>query len=71
MKAYRGVELKLHTFLTSALDGDEWSTACRGRFTPVEVGRSPDPVWRLRTKGLSLNGNRSPTVQPVASHFTD
>jgi hypothetical protein len=26
MKAYRGAEVKLHIFITSALDGSEWST---------------------------------------------
>jgi len=34
MKMYAGVEVQLHTFLTSALDGDEWSapvTYCRIR----------------------------------------
>jgi hypothetical protein len=25
MKAYVGMEIQLHAFLTSALDGDEWS----------------------------------------------
>jgi hypothetical protein len=26
----------LHVFLTSALDGDEWSASCPGCFTPGE-----------------------------------
>jgi hypothetical protein len=30
------VEVYPHAFLTSALDGGEWSTSCPGRFTPRE-----------------------------------
>ena len=28
MKAYRGMESYFHSFLTLALDGDDWSTSC-------------------------------------------
>jgi hypothetical protein len=31
MKAYWGEEVQLHTFLTSALDGGEWSASRPGR----------------------------------------
>jgi hypothetical protein len=34
MKTYWGVEVKLQTFLTSSLDGGEWSALRLGRFTP-------------------------------------
>jgi len=37
MKTYREVEVQLHAFLTSALDGGEWSSSCLGRFTPREL----------------------------------
>jgi hypothetical protein len=30
---YRGVEVQLHTFLTSALYGDEWLDSCPVHFT--------------------------------------
>jgi len=31
-----GVEIQLHAFLTSALDGGEWSASRPGRFTSQE-----------------------------------
>jgi hypothetical protein len=34
MKVYGGVEVQLHAFLISALDGDEWSASHPIRFTP-------------------------------------
>lgn len=40
----RGVKLRLHTFLTSAPDGSEWSTSHRGRL----LSWAPEPVWKLR-----------------------
>jgi hypothetical protein len=36
MKAYWGVEVYLHAYLNSALDGGEWSASRPGRFTPRE-----------------------------------
>jgi hypothetical protein len=34
MKAYGGVDIWIHIFLTSALVGEEWSASRPGRFTP-------------------------------------
>jgi hypothetical protein len=34
MKAYGGVDVQIHIFLTSALVGGKWSTSRPGRFTP-------------------------------------
>jgi hypothetical protein len=34
MKTYGGVEVHLHAFLTSTLEGDEWWTWQPGHFTP-------------------------------------
>jgi hypothetical protein len=36
MKTYWGMEVYLHAFLTSALDGGEWSASRPSRFTPRE-----------------------------------
>jgi hypothetical protein len=43
MKTYWGVEVYLHAFLTSALDGGEWSASRPGHFTPKE--RAPGTHW--------------------------
>jgi hypothetical protein len=34
MIGYGGVDVKIHVFLTSALDGGEWSVSRTGRFIP-------------------------------------
>ena len=42
IKAYVGVEEQLHSFfLTSALDGGEWSALRTGRSTPGKVSSIP------------------------------
>jgi hypothetical protein len=43
MKAYEGMDVQIHIFLTSALVGGEWSASRPGRFTfgeeaPVSIG---------------------------------
>jgi hypothetical protein len=43
MKAYGGVDVQIHTFLTSALDGGEWSASRPCRFTTRE--RAPGTHW--------------------------
>jgi hypothetical protein len=40
MKAYGGVDVYIHIFLTSALAGGEWSASRPSRFTPGE--KAPD-----------------------------
>ena len=60
MTAHRRAEAQLHTFLTSALHGGEWSTSRTGRFTPQE--RTSEPVWAFyrRHNSLVYVGNRTP-----------
>jgi hypothetical protein len=36
MKTYRGVDVEIHVFLTSALDGGEWLVSSCSRFTAGE-----------------------------------
>jgi hypothetical protein len=43
MKTYKGVDIWIHVFYTSALVGGEWSASLPGRFTPGE--RAPDTHW--------------------------
>jgi hypothetical protein len=68
--------------MISAPDGDEWSASRPGRFTPgketsvlsgYEGGWVPEPVSTLYSIEIfvALAGNRTPAVQPVASHYTD
>jgi hypothetical protein len=39
--AYEGVDVWLHAFLTSALDGDEWSASRFDRFNEAKENSSP------------------------------
>jgi hypothetical protein len=85
MKTYWGVEVYLHAFLTSALDGGEWSTSRPGLFNPRE--KEPDTHWiggwvgpravldvvvkrKIPNPRRELN-SRTPVVQPVAQRYTD
>jgi hypothetical protein len=43
MRTYGVTDLYLHAFLTSALEGDDWSVLLCGRFIPVE--RTLDTDW--------------------------
>jgi hypothetical protein len=43
MKSYWGVKVYLHAFLMLALDADELSASCPGRFTPRE--EAPGSHW--------------------------
>jgi hypothetical protein len=76
MKAYGGVDVKIHIFFTSALAGSEWSASRPGRFTPGE--RAPCTHWikgwvNPRT-GLDNVEKKKfltlPGLQPVACRYT-
>jgi hypothetical protein len=43
MKAYGGVDVQIHIFLTSALAGGEWPASRSRHFTPGE--RAPRTYW--------------------------
>jgi hypothetical protein len=43
MKAYGGVDVQIHIFLTSAVAGGEWPASPLGRFTPEEI--APGIHW--------------------------
>jgi hypothetical protein len=43
MRAYGGVDVQIHVFLTSALVGGQWSAWRPGRFTPGEG--APGTHW--------------------------
>ena len=71
------IEIKLHSFLTSALQGSEWLTAHPGHFTPQD--RNPVPINRTlcgfeiqsgcfaeKKNFLSLPGCKPWTVQSAA-----
>jgi len=53
IKAYRGVEAWFHSFLTSALDGDEWLASRTGRFAP---GKEPRYSFNRRLGATAGQG---------------
>jgi hypothetical protein len=72
MKAYEGMDVQTHVFLTSALGGGEWSASRTCRFTPGE--RAPGTHWIGGWVGpragldvekiLDLTGTQTPTPRP-------
>jgi hypothetical protein len=81
MKSYRGVDVYIHIFLTSALLRGEWSPAALspGKEPPVSIGYeavwAPEPVWTTQRRENSWpyrDSNSDPlVVQPVARRCTD
>jgi hypothetical protein len=76
------MEIQLHAFLTSALDGVEWIASRPGRFTPREraPGTHSIEVWvgprasldavvkrEIPTHSQDLN---PPIIQPIAQRYT-
>jgi hypothetical protein len=66
------VEVYFHSFLISALDGDEWLNSCHDHFTPqqrtpVSIEQedrwAPETVWG---KYIAPTGIGTPALQPAA-----
>jgi len=71
-------EVYLYSSIPSALEGGEWSAARPDRTLPPGKTRYPlyrrlgEPQgWSGRAENLVPTGNRSRTVQPVVSRYTD
>jgi hypothetical protein len=72
-----------YSFLTSALDGGEWSASRPGCALPLEKGSlvptvqetgwAPEPVWtqRVEEKSSASVGVQTPVVQSIVRHYTD
>jgi hypothetical protein len=78
MKAYVGVDLQLYLFLTSTINGGEWSASLSSSITPgkaphlpskKEAERAPEPLWNLcRTESLLALPKIRPPLDRV--HYT-
>jgi hypothetical protein len=73
IKTYVRVEVQLHAFLTSALDGGEWSASRPGHFTPKERAfpRYPldsGPQNRSGSGGEEKNSLTVPIIEPLSSY---
>jgi len=70
-----------YSFLTSALDGGDWSASRPGRALPPgkgppvpivqEAGWAPQPVWIQRLEEKSSAVDRIPSVYSVVRNYTD
>jgi hypothetical protein len=81
-RAWGGRMYSSYSFLTSALDGDEWSASCPGRAlgpgkgpqVPIvqEAGWAPEPVWtlRLEKKSFAPAGDRT-SIARSSSPWSD
>jgi hypothetical protein len=82
MKAYQGVDVYIHIFLTSALAGDEWSASRSSNFIPGEITPRThsiedcvdpraglDDAEKIFDPNETRNSDPS-VVQPVACRYT-
>jgi hypothetical protein len=72
-----------YSFLSSTIEGGEWSASRPGRALPPgkeppvptvqEAGWAPEPVWmqRLEEKSSASVGDRTPAFRSVVRHYTD
>jgi hypothetical protein len=80
-----GVEVEIHAYLTSALDGGKWSASLPGRFTPKERAPGTHWIWgRVNPRAVldavvkrkipsprRESNPSTPIVQPVAQRYTN
>lgn len=73
MHAYRGSSSVVYSFLTSVLDGGQWSTPRPGCFSTGKEPNTPGRSGRLRRRGclFSSPGFEFQFIQSVASLYTD
>jgi hypothetical protein len=64
-----GVEVQLHSFLTSVLDGYEWLTSHPGRFNPPKELTAQEARWAAQTV-LTFQG-RQESVAPSVVQCQD
>jgi hypothetical protein len=73
-KVFCGMEVYLHSFLTSALDGGEWLTSRPGRFTPTERTLAPEPIWTggggEEKNSQPFPDSNPPIIHPEAQRYT-
>jgi hypothetical protein len=74
---------KSYSFLTSPVDGGNWSASRPGRALPPgkappvpivqEAGWASELVWtqRIEEKSVASTGDRTPVAQSVAKQYTD
>jgi hypothetical protein len=66
IKAYKGIEAWLHSFLTSALDGDEWSASRSGRFA---LGKEPRYPFNRRLGGPQSWSGHNVVIKTIKLHM--
>ena len=64
MPSYDSVDIQFHAFLSSTVDGDEWSALCSGSFNPVPTeyeadGPQSQPDSFREEKIWTPTGNRT------------
>jgi hypothetical protein len=66
MKAYGGIDVQIHIFLTSALVGGEWSASRPGHFTPEETAPGTHSIggWVDPRAGLNNVKKRKFLILP-------
>jgi hypothetical protein len=65
MKAYWGAEVWIHAFLTSALDGGEWTVSRPGRFTPGNEPLVPYPPYGPQSWSGRGGEEKIPSLPPT------